>query len=91
MFAKDKGIAENGLQRQGFDQLYIFRPGYIYPVTPRVEPNMSYRIMRWLYPIFNYLYPKGAVESTVLANTMFFVGLKGANKSILENKDIKEF
>jgi uncharacterized protein YbjT (DUF2867 family) len=52
MFARDKGMAENYLIAKQFTGLYIFRPGYIYPVTPRVEPNFSYRLSRKLYPFF---------------------------------------
>ena len=46
MFAREKGIAENLLLRLGFKHTLLFRPGYIYPVTPRVEPNFIYRMMR---------------------------------------------
>lgn len=50
MFAKDKGIAENSLINLNFPHTYIFRPGYVYPVTPRKEPNLLYRFMRVVYP-----------------------------------------
>jgi hypothetical protein len=32
----------------GFPRTHLFRPGYIYPVTPRTEPNLSYRAFRAL-------------------------------------------
>lgn len=89
MFAKDKGAAENYLIALNFPQTFIFRPAYIYPVTPRKEPNVSYRIMRSIYPIFKALYPNGVVTSIDLANAMFKTGLQGGDKVILENKDIK--
>lgn len=50
MFAKDKGIAENYLLSKKFNALTVFRPGYIYPVTPRKEPNMSYVLFRKYIP-----------------------------------------
>ena len=89
IFARDKGIAENFLISQKFGQSYIFRPAYIYPPTPRKEPNMSYRIMRALYPIFKALYPNGVITSDDLARAIFITGLNGGNKTILENRDIK--
>lgn len=90
MFAKDKGIAENFLLNQNFGKLYIFRPAYIYPVTPRKEPNLSYRVMRAVYPIFKVIYPNGAITSVELARAIFLCGLKGWDKDTLENRDIKE-
>lgn len=88
MFAKDKGIIENRLSQMGFAAFHTFRPGYIYPVTPRSEPNFSYRLMRLLYPLIQ-LFGKGAsIKSTELAEAMFRVGLMGCNLEILENKDI---
>ena len=88
MFARDKGIAENHLIKQNFKGLHIFRPGYIYPVTPRAEPNFTYRLFRKLYPVLKTLMPKSSVTSMHLANTIFKTGLEGNEKVILENVDI---
>ena len=88
-FARYKGMAENLLIANQFDQLYIFRPAYIYPVTPRKEPNISYRIFRALYPILKKVYPKGAITSEQLGKAMFHAGMKGTTKTVLENEDIK--
>ncbi len=89
-FAKYKGMAENYLTKLQFGALYIFRPGYIYPVEKREEPNLSYRIFRKLYPLMKKIYPQGAITSEELSNSMFKAGMVGAFKSILENQDIKE-
>ena len=89
LFAREKGIAENLLKRLDFQQLHIFRPGYIYPVTPRIEPNFSYRLMRLLYkPLISKLGNKFSVTSEQLAKAMVKVGLFGADKTIFENQDI---
>lgn len=88
MFAKDKGAAENGLDAMGFKAFYSFRPSYIYPVEKREEPNFSYRLMRSLYPLIKMTGENNSIKSTELAQAMFITGLKGAPKSILENKDI---
>lgn len=88
MFAKDKGAAENGLDAMGFKAFYSFRPSYIYPVEKREEPNFSYRLIRSLYPLIKMTGENNSIKSTELAQAMFITGLKGAPKSILENKDI---
>lgn len=90
MFARDKGAAENYLEEKGFEQLTIFRPGYIYPVTPRREPNLSYRIMRFLYPLYKRVHANGVIASIDLARAMFRAGLYGETKRVLENRDIRE-
>lgn len=90
-FAKAKGIAENYLLQLGLNKLVIFRPGYIYPVTKRKEPNFFYTLSRWLYPILKVVYPNIGLSSEALANAMFKAGFKATPTIILENKDIKSF
>jgi uncharacterized protein YbjT (DUF2867 family) len=51
-FARYKGEAETALLRAGFSHVYIFRPAYIYPVEPRKEPSLGYRVLRTVYPVF---------------------------------------
>lgn len=89
MFAKDKGIAENFLLTLNPGQTYIFRPAYIHPSIPRKEPNLSYRIMRSLYPVVRRLYPNGVITSDDLAAAIFHIGLRGDTRRTLENRDIK--
>jgi hypothetical protein len=91
-FARYKGMAENALLAKGFLRMHIFRPGYIYPVTPREEPNLTYRIMRSLYPVVRHLYPNIGVSSEDLARVMLNAGLNGTPghaSPILENRDIR--
>lgn len=91
MFARDKGAAENLLIKLNFNQLYLFRPGYIYPTVPRAEPNLSYRLMRVLYkPFLSKLFPNIGLSSEQLARAMVEIGIQGGKKVIYENKDIKE-
>jgi uncharacterized protein YbjT (DUF2867 family) len=86
-FARYKGMAENQIEALKLN-FYTFRPGYIYPVTPREEPNIMYRISRALYPLIRMLGQNSSIKSTELAEAMFRVARKGADKCILENKDI---
>ncbi|MET1260582.1 NAD(P)H-binding protein [Flagellimonas sp. DF-77] len=87
-FAKFKGMAENQISALGLD-FYAFRPAYIYPVTPRKEPNLMYRISRTLYPLIKAFGPNVSIPSTDLAQAMFKVGLQGGPQEILENRDIR--
>ena len=89
LFAREKGIAENFLLSLKFNATYIFRPGYIYPVTPRREPNFAYRLMKILYKPVSLLYPNIGTTSVQLANKMVDIGLHGGNKIIYENVDIR--
>ena len=89
-FARYKGQAENALLALGFPHVYIFRPAYIYPVEPRKEPNFSYRLLRWIYPVFRTLFPNQVIRADDLARAMVdVVVLRTAEGPIFENRDIR--
>lgn len=88
-FARYKGMAENQISKLDLE-FYSFRPGYIYPVESRKEPNIGYKIIRAIYPLVRLLGNKYSIKSTELAKAMFLVGLDGDSKEILENQDISE-
>jgi uncharacterized protein YbjT (DUF2867 family) len=93
-FARYKGEAENALLGRGFASVYIFRPAYIYPVTPRREPNFGYRLLRAIYPAFRVLFPNQVIRADDLARAMVEVAVRGAGEPrelILENRDIQAF
>lgn len=87
-FARYKGIAESEIAALELGAFYAFRPSYIFPVSPRREPNLMYRVMRRLYPLVRLLGKNFSIRSTDLAAAMFRAGLDGAEKEILENRDI---
>ena len=89
-FALYKGIAENQIDKLGLE-FYAFRPGYIYPVEPRKEPNLMYKIMRNLYPILRLLGENFSIKSTELGKVMFEIGINGTDKKILENKNLIQY
>jgi nucleoside-diphosphate-sugar epimerase len=89
LFAREKGIAENILVKLKFKSTHIFRPGYIYPDEPRIEPNFFYKIMRVLYAPLKFIYPNIGVTSVKLANTMVDVGMNGGAQIFYENKQIR--
>lgn len=86
-FARFKGMAENQLAALPL-RFYALRPGYIYPSTPRVEPNWMYRLTRFLYPVIRCLGPQYSIPSADLGRVLFTVGIHGAEKEILENRDL---
>jgi uncharacterized protein YbjT (DUF2867 family) len=91
-FARYKGEAENALPAAGFRAVYIFRPAYIYPVKPRKEPNLSYRLLRAVYPVFRMLFPTQVVRADDLARVMVDVAvqrIKEPRALVFENNDIR--
>lgn len=88
LFAREKGIAENYLQQKQFKHLYIFRPGYIYPVTPRKEPNTMYAMLRAIYKPMSKIFRGIGVDSDMLAHKMVVAGMSGEGSGIYEMKEI---
>ena len=91
-FARYKGEAENALFAAGFPQVYIFRPAYIYPVEPRKEPNLSYRLLRIIYPAFRILFPNQVIAADDLGRAMVDCAVRGRverEARIFENRDIR--
>lgn len=90
-FARFKGMAENQIADLGLGQFNSFRPSYIYPVTPREEPNLTYQITRFLYPLIKLFGKNFSITSTQLAHAMLQAVLTNRPEQIIENKDILEY
>ncbi len=91
-FARYKGMAENALQKMNFGRVHLLRPAYIYPVEPRQEPNFTYRLSRWLYPVLKRLMPGSVITSVELAQGLVTAALDGTGPHtdpVLENTEIK--
>ena len=91
-FARYKGEAEKALLAAGFPRVYLFRPAYIYPVEPRKEPNLGYRLMRTIYPAFRALFPNQVIRADDLARAMVHAAVSGTGERrslVLENRDIR--
>jgi uncharacterized protein YbjT (DUF2867 family) len=91
-FARYKGEAEKFLLAAEFPHVYIFRPAYIYPVEARKEPNLSYRLMRAIYPVFRVLFPNQVIRADDLARVMVDVAVQepGEHRGpVFENRDIR--
>jgi uncharacterized protein YbjT (DUF2867 family) len=91
-FARYKGEAEKGLLAAGFPRVYLFRPAYIYPAEPRKEPNLGYRLLRAIYPVFRVLFPNQVIRSDDLARAMVDVVVQERAEReslVFENRDIR--
>lgn len=91
-FARYKGEAEKWLLAAGFPRVYLFRPAYIYPVEPRKEPNLGYRVLRAVYPAFRVLFPGQVIRADDLARAMVEVCIRGTEERqrvVFENRDIQ--
>jgi len=91
-FARYKGEAEKALLAAGFPRVCVFRPAYIYPVEPRKEPNASYRLLRWSYPVFRVLFPNQVIRADDLARVMVEAAVgatPGRTGPVFENRDIR--
>ena len=91
-FARYKGEAENALVAAGFPRVYIFRPAYIYPVEARKEPNLSYRLLRAVYPAFRVLFPNQVIRADELGWAMVDVARRDTGERggvVFENRDIR--
>jgi uncharacterized protein YbjT (DUF2867 family) len=89
-FARYKGEAETALLRTGFSHVYIFRPAYIYPVEPRKEPNLGYRVLRTVYPVFRTFFPNQVIPADDLARAMVEVVLSQNEQGpVFENRQIR--
>jgi uncharacterized protein YbjT (DUF2867 family) len=92
-FARYKGEAETALLAMGFPSVYVFRPAYIYPVEPRREPNLSYRLMRAIYPAFRLLFPNQVIRADDLGRAMVDVTMNAPSEytsRVFENSDIRK-
>ena len=90
MFAKDKGVAENKLFEIYGNHFHSVRPGYIYPVIKRKEPNLSYSFFRMLYPIIKLLGKKYSITSLELAKAMFALGMNKQEQTVFENDALRK-
>jgi uncharacterized protein YbjT (DUF2867 family) len=91
-FARYKGEAEKALLGAGFPHVYLFRPAYIYPVKPRLEPNFSYRLLRAIYPAFRILFPNQVIRADDLGRAMVDVAVREEGERggvVFENRDIR--
>ena len=63
-------------------------------IRPREEPNVSYRLLRAIYPAFRVLLPNQVIRADDLARAMVDVAVRDTTErtnSVFENRDIRAF
>jgi hypothetical protein len=86
-FAKAKGRAENLLLGSKLAEKFIFRPGYIKPGPKHLNTTISAKAFEPFYRLF----PAIGVDADVLAKAIVDVGIRGHERTILENRDLRMF
>jgi uncharacterized protein YbjT (DUF2867 family) len=89
-WARVKGRTENDLQRLGFRQTYLFRPGILKPTKGSKNTLRFYRWMGWFLPVFELITPNSICSLAQLGEAMIRVVDHGYDKNVIEVKDIKK-
>lgn len=93
MWARVKGRTENALLRQPFRAAYMFRPGVIEPRYGARSRTGWYRVLyvaaRPLFPILRRALPSQVLATDEIGRAMLLVARNGAEKRILEARDIR--
>ena len=61
-------------------------------MEPRKEPNLSYRLLRVIYPAFRVLFPNPVIPVDDLARAMVDVAVQETGETggqVFENRDIR--
>jgi uncharacterized protein YbjT (DUF2867 family) len=93
MWARVKGRTENALLRLPFKAAYMFRPGVIEPLHGVRSKTPAYRIVYALVgpllPLLRRAFPNSILTTEQIGLAMLSVAKHGAQKRILESKDIR--
>jgi uncharacterized protein YbjT (DUF2867 family) len=94
MWARVKGMTENGLLELPFEAVYLLRPGYIQPMKgvrskTRLYQTM-YTVMAPLYPVWKALFPNLVTTTEKVGLAMIRVAGEGFSTPVLETRDINE-
>lgn len=93
MWARVKGKTENTLLKMPFKQAYMFRPGFIQPMSGIKSKTKLYNV---LYSVFKPLYfilkrfESIVTNTEILGRSMINTAFNGYEKHILESKDINK-
>jgi uncharacterized protein YbjT (DUF2867 family) len=88
-WARVKGKTENDLQKFGFKQTFLFRPGILKP-TPGLKNTLGfYKWAGWLIPVIGLFSPNLITSLAELGKAMIHAVKNGYSKNIIEVQDIK--
>jgi hypothetical protein len=90
MWARVKGKTENDLMKLQFKNVYAFRPAFMKAVKGQKNLPKFYKYIQFPYPVLHALFPQyfGTLSDVGLA--MINCALAGAEKKVLEARDIAE-
>ena len=88
MWARVKGKTENALMRLGFQKVYNFRPGFMWPTPGQRNIKWYYTVIGWMYPLLRVLLPNQVSTLSDVGLAMINSVLKGYSKQVMEIKDI---
>jgi len=92
MWARVKGRTENALRRLPFKAVIVVRPAIIQPLRGIRSKTASYRLsysLAWpVFALLRSLAPQLVLTTDSLARAMIRAGRHGADKTILEARDI---
>jgi uncharacterized protein YbjT (DUF2867 family) len=88
-WARIKGKTENDLQKLGFRQTFLFRPGMLKPTKGQKNVPGFYKWAGWLIPVIETLFPSSICSLAQLGRAMIHAVTRGYEKNILEVSDIK--
>ncbi|UPL51062.1 epimerase [Hymenobacter sublimis] len=88
MWARVKGETENALRQLGFQDAYMFRPGFL-KATPGQRHVLSYyKYFSWLYPVLRAVTPKFVSTLSEVGQAMIRVAQREYFRKVLEVSDI---
>src|SRR5207253_7670567 len=91
MWARVKGRTENALLRL-FERAYMFRPGFIQPLhgirSKTRAYQLFYTILGPILPLLRRLFPRHITTTEQLGRAMLKAAKGGAEKRVLEMRDI---
>jgi uncharacterized protein YbjT (DUF2867 family) len=89
-WARIKGKTENDLQKLGFRQTFLFRPGILKPTKGQKNVPGFYKWAGWLIPVIETLFPSSICSLAQLGQAMIHAVTRGYEKNIIEVSDIKK-
>jgi len=87
-WARVKGKTENDLLKLPFKSVYLFRPGFIKPISGLRHAYTASKILGTIYPLLNVFLKKYICTLQALGDAMIQVTGRGYHKPVLENIDI---
>ena len=88
MWARVKGRTENDLGKLPFKAVYLFRPGFIKPISGLRNAFFASRILGTLYPLWSLLLPGYVCTLEDVGQSMIESAMYGYSRRVLENRDI---